>query len=320
MDITGLAFQIADSPASRPATRPGRGEDDWSAEGTIVLKNSPVDLGFSPAVVTGRLSGKISQTAGKLSIKTDAKLNSLRVKKHSLTRLTGSLVKSPDSDILHIRGLKAEMLGGQIIGSVDIRLTEPFTYTVSSEMKDIDINRLVNLDITKPEERLDVSGKLTGNLAFKVVTGKKPSRLAQGELQISRAKMYKMPVIVDLLTVVYLALPGESAFNRGFVTYHLKDDTMRFSEIYLTGANVSVLGSGTLNIKNDELDLTFLTGPPGKLPRIEDLATEVIRSFSRELVEIRVKGTLRKPKMDTVPLRSLDTILRRLLEPSLKSR
>jgi hypothetical protein len=45
----------------------------------------------------------------------------------------------------------------------------------------------------------------------------------------------------------------------------------------------------------------------------------VLRALSNTLVEIRVSGPLKNPKMDTVPLSPLETILQRLLSPSLQS-
>ena len=91
-----------------------------------------------------------------------------------------------------------------------------------------------------------------------------------------------------------------------------------FDEIYLTGAGVSLVGSGTMDRKTERLKLTFLTGPLGKLPRIAR-ADELLTSIVGEIVEFRVTGTLERPRMTPVALRSLDAIYRTLLNPSLQS-
>ncbi|MCD4823192.1 MAG: hypothetical protein K8S55_10725, partial [Phycisphaerae bacterium] len=78
---------------------------------------------------------------------------------------------------------------------------------------------------------------------------------------------------------------------------------------------ISILGSGTLNMKTDALKLTFLTGPPGKLPRLSELADDILNALGKELMEIRVTGTLKKPKMETRSLRSIERIIRRLAAP-----
>ena len=49
--------------------------------------------------------------------------------------------------------------------------------------------------------------------------------------------------------------------------------------------------------------------------RSKDLADELLEGILRELVEIHVTGTLAKPRFRTIPLRSLDAILKKLLRP-----
>jgi len=127
--------------------------------------------------------------------------------------------------------------------------------------------------------------------------------------------MFQVPVVLGLLNVIYLSVPGDSAFNSGFVKYHLRNDKLRFNEIFLTGSTLSILGAGSLDLKNDDLKLTFLTGPPGKMPRLSELAEDILRAFSKELVEIRVTGTTKNPKMESVTLRSLRRIILRLMPP-----
>jgi len=67
-------------------------------------------------------------------------------------------------------------------------------------------------------------------------------------------------------------------------------------------------------MKTEMLDLKFLSGPPQKLPRLGGLS-ELLEGFARELAEIHIDGTLAKPRMRTMPLRSLDRLIRDLLNP-----
>ena len=95
-----------------------------------------------------------------------------------------------------------------------------------------------------------------------------------------------------------------------------KGQTLTLREIYLRGPSLSIVGSGTMIMESEKLDLTFLTGPPGQMPRIMSPPGELLEGIVREIAEIRVTGTLSDPKMQTVALKSLDEALRKLVRPS----
>jgi hypothetical protein len=97
--------------------------------------------------------------------------------------------------------------------------------------------------------------------------------------------------------------------------YELKGDKLTFSEIYLTGANTSIVGSGSVNISTQALRITFLAKPGGKLPRIDSLS-ELLDSLAREINEVHLDGTISKPVFRNVPLGSIDDAVRRLTNPS----
>ena len=126
--------------------------------------------------------------------------------------------------------------------------------------------------------------------------------------------MMKLPVVLGFLNVFYLALPGESAFHTADVDYYLRGNKLVFREIHLQGAALSMLGAGTMHMKTRKLRLTFLTGPPAKLPRLKALS-EFLEGLSGGLMTVRVTGTLEKPKTRTAPFRDVDTTMREIFRP-----
>ncbi len=160
-----------------------------------------------------------------------------------------------------------------------------------------------------------MTGQLDGRIELTETAGRIESRQASGVLRISGAELYKLPVLLDLLTVVFLSLPHDAAFTEGEFIYYLRGETLVFTEIYLRGRQISLVGSGSMNMKTKELKMTFLAGPPGALPRISGLADELLTGIIREIAEIRVTGTLKNPKTRTVPFRGLEKVLNELLRP-----
>ncbi len=324
-EITRLTFHRDPPPTTQPAdkdkTQPRK--VTWSVEGKLGFDDVSLDIGFGPRKLTGALEGKAAQADEGLSVLADGELKSLELHKHIITDIKGKLTKADKSNLLRLDKIVARAYEGRLAGEATIILTEPMSYRMSVSVENINVSELFNAGLPLQERQTQVNGRLTGQILLEAKAGKKPTRQAVGELEISRANMYKMPVILGLLNVIYLTAPGESAFNSGFIRYHLKNDVLLLQEIYLTGEpeqgvsrGISVLGSGTLNMKTDEMNVTFLTGPPGKLPRLDNIVLELLQALSKEIVEIRVTGTLKKPKMTTHSLRSLETIINRILAPS----
>ena len=301
------------APSNRPS--PKSADVSWIAEGRVGFRDVSVDIGFGPRSFTGEIQGKAFQQAQKLGVEADVQLTRLKLGNHEVTDVRGRLSKSPKGNVLRVEKIDGKVHDGRLAGEAVIRLTDPIHYSLSISVENVDLAKLFNAGVKDREKWVEMNGLLAGQLVLIATGGEHPVRQAIGELEITRGRMYKLPVILGLLNVVYLSLPGDSAFNSGFIRYHLKNDKLELHEIFLTGkegTGISILGSGTLNMKTDELKLTFLTGPPGRMPRLSELADDILGAIRGELVEIRVTGKLKDPKFTSVPLRSLDRIIRRL--------
>jgi hypothetical protein len=152
---------------------------------------------------------------------------------------------------------------------------------------------------------------------MEAVAGDPKSHRAAGTVVITKGKLYKMPIMLGLMHVLYLSLPGDAAFTDGHLKYFVQGDKMVIEEIFLTGSALSIVGSGQISLSNEKLDLTFLTGPPGRMPRIAVIrnASKMLNAILKELLVIRITGTMSKPIRKALPLRSLDAILKELLSP-----
>ena len=301
---------VPPAPTTRPSDAPSL---RWSAEGRVAFRDATVDLGLGHKTLSGTLSGAAAQTGKALAVKADIQLDSVQVGRQRLTQLRGRLTKDPRSQLLRLDDMFTKAHGGQITGFAEVRLSDPLAFGVSLSVDGIRLEDLLK-GSGKGPKAADVRGRLTGNVQLTATAGTPPRRQASGVLEITEGKLYKLPVMLGLLHVVYLTLPGETAFQGGTITYHLRNDTLVFDEIYLRGLALSLVGSGTMNMKTEKLDLLFLSGPPRKLPRLGSL-TELLEGIAREVAQIHVAGTLQKPRMRTVPLRRLDRLLRDMLNP-----
>jgi len=316
-------------PASRPASRPSGGaravpekKGAWLVAGDIQLSDAVADFGFGYRKLDGAVAGWATRSAQGLAFDAKIALKSISLGGLKLTGVSGKVVKAAASPIIRVEDLLAKAHGGRVAGMARIKLAEPFQYAVNIYVEDVKLADLFNPGAEDAKKRSDVKGLLDGDIKMTGKAGQAESKRGVGKLRITKARLYKLPVLLGALQVVFLTLPGNSAYTEAFVTYRIRGQHLVFDEIYLTGSALSMVGSGTMNLKNQKIHLTFLTGRPGKLPRISgladkvlNLAEELLKVFVKNLVQVEVTGTLARPIMRTVPLRSVKDAIRKLTNP-----
>lgn len=317
--LSDLHFVRRDRPsaATSPASGPASPQRDisWSADGTLAFDGAVVDIGQDAKTLTGNMAGTASRTAEGLMIDAQVDLNKIRVGPQEVSDFHSRVLKSARSPLVRLDQISAKISGGMMAGTAEIKLTDPMEYGIRLEVEDIDLDKLVNPGISDPAKKSKIQGKLAhGSVQYSARPGAKPAQQATGQLTIAKAKLGKLPVMLDLLHVLSFQLPGDSAFTDGDLKYVLYDNQLLLTEAYFTGPALSIVGSGRMDLKTEKLNMTFLTAPPGKLQRIAFLS-DLAEALSRELTEFRVTGTLANPKMSTVAFRSLREIAPRLLEP-----
>ncbi len=304
-------------PASAPAReKPKREPLAWRWAGKVAFTDAVTNLGMGAKRITGWVEGEMSCKGPPEKLVADAKifLESFVVGPRRLENITAHLHKTVKSPVLRIDKISGQVFDGRVAGFAEVRLAKPAKYGLSLSVENINLAKFIGPEAKAPKHRRDVQGLLTGNIQLTATVGDLASRRASGKLHISKAKLYRLPVLLGFLHVVNLTLPTGSAFHTGEINYDLQGNTLVLREIHLQGSALSILGAGKMNMKSKKLSLTFLTGPPRKLPRLTALS-EVLEGLASQLMTVRVTGTLDKPKVKTVPFRSLDATMRELFEP-----
>jgi hypothetical protein len=307
------ADQVSSAPGSKPAattTRPAV----WEASGNLTLNGAVINLDFGQRTASGTISGSAGQDADGLRINAEIDLDRLDLGRRRLKDLHGKLIKLSRGSIIRIDDIAVKIHGGRGAGFAEIRLTNPPGYGLSLSVENLQLADLFRSTLKDPNGEMDVEGLLTGNIRMTGEAGNDEGRQASGVLRISKGRIYKLPVMLGFAHIIYLWLPGNAAFTEGDVSYRLQGQKLIFDEIFLRGPAMSVVGSGNMDMRTEALNLTFLTGPPGQIPRLASLE-DLFKGLMREVAEIRVKGTASKPIPQTVSLPGFDDTMRRMLNP-----
>ena len=312
--LTQPATRTATGPSSRPQTQPAPWEE-FLVEGSATVHEAVMDAGLGAKTVTGGITGSIVKASEGVSVNANIDLDSITVGPRQLTDIHGQLTKAASSQMLRLDDLSARAYGGALAGMAQWRLGSESEYGLSMMVTNVRLNELFNAGIKDPTQKSDVQGLLVGNLQMTGVVGKPSLAKGAGVLQVADGKLYKLPVLLGLLNVVFLTLPGDSAFHDGQIIYRVSDGRLVFDEIHFTGATLSIVGSGTMDTGTERIRLSFLTAPAGKMPRLGGLTGELLGPLLRQIAEIRVTGTIAKPRMRTVTLGSVDEMVRELTTP-----
>jgi hypothetical protein len=137
----------------------------------------------------------------------------------------------------------------------------------------------------------------------------------EGQLQISPAAMYELPVFLQIFQLPQLAPINRTAFNYANFFFTVADARYQFQSIDLIGNTVSLRGRGTVGF-DTMVDLSFFTMQPRnnvRLPVFREIAG-VVGMATQGWLAIEVRGPLRAPVARVVPFPALDGALQQFLE------
>ena len=303
--------------ATQPAATQPAERVQWALAGKLTIAGAQLAQPVEANGISGSIQGNAAWegTAQRLEMDLQLAMDAMRVNDRSLRRLTGAIIKRPDNPFVRVADLSADACGGRVAGSAELSVEKPSQYGLDIVVEGLQLDELLNTSTTAPATKPKGAGELAGSLRVGGTVGQNALREGSGKLRITKADIARLPVLLGLLNVIYLQLPGNTTYNSGTVTYDLAGDIVTLREIYLGGSDLSLLGSGTMDLATERLHLAFLAGPPKSVPPALSLMMEMLRAASKELMEIHVTGTLRQPRINTVPMKDLDNLFKEMLTP-----
>ncbi|HUN82549.1 MAG TPA: hypothetical protein VMV81_13680 [Phycisphaerae bacterium] len=294
----------------------------WRFDGALTMHQMDISLGIDMRKLTGEIKGSGSIFPdGHLAIDAAATLSSANLAGWELQDVTGRLLKETDGPQLEFREMAGRAYGGQATGSADIKMGDRSSeYHVSILARDMQLAEwLRGTQLEPPAPGSEGSrrspqprGSIDGNIILQGRTGVHGYREGAGELMVRHAEVWRMPIVFLIFQVLNLT-PDENVFHDGWLKFDLSHESLIFRKIDLQGKALSFIGSGTMSLKDKALDLTLLARSPVRI-RIP-LLTDALELFSREIMEVRVGGTVDKPSISPQPLKTLGILLRAMLSP-----
>ena len=157
-------------------------------------------------------------------------------------------------------------------------------------------------------------GPVNGRLTFH---GQGPSPLAVegvGYVQVTKAQLYELPVLIQVLALPNFRSPDDQAFKYGYADFQIRQGSFDFTKIQLVGDAISLVGRGSVGFAGDQdrrIHFDFYTDARNRVPVLEPL----IQRVASRWVWVRVDGTIDNHKavmQARVPI--LDDVLKGLMK------
>lgn len=264
---------------------------------SISLDKANIQTGVELNQVNGTVSctglykeNRIQDIVGRLFLK------EAKVFNQPLKNMTARFAVWKDTpDILRIWDLQSELFGGIVGGQVRIEFGSIFRYEVILKAIQVQLEKFGQYNLGKDAE---LSGQFMAGVYLKGKGRDLNGLTGNGTIDVPDGKMYRLPLVLDLLKWLGLRVPDRTAFEQAHIRFNIEGPRVNVEELDLFGNAISVRGKGSLRLDGTDLNLT-LNADWGRLSQfLPPGLDKVTQSISNQLLKIKVTGKVSEVKFD----------------------
>jgi len=290
---------------------------DWDL--SFDIENGNIVCGVPVKSIHGgvRLFG--TSTGDRFLCRGELNVDSLLLSGHQLTQVRGPLLIEParislgewatrPEDGERPRAVTGNLLGGVFQGDAYVDLESNQAFAVRAKLHEGDLARFAQENLRTPEQ---ISGKLYAVVQLQGTCEGTHTLKGGGHVRLRDADIYELPVMVQLLKVLSIRQPDKTAFTSSDLDFRIEGDHILLDRFDFHGDAVGLKGVGSVNLDGhiDSMEFYTLVGRAAmNIPVIQPMLGEA----SRQLLEIRVWGTLDNPQVRRQALPGLNETLQKL--------
>ncbi|MEX0586498.1 MAG: AsmA-like C-terminal region-containing protein, partial [Pirellulales bacterium] len=270
---------------------------------TASLQQNTVDCGVrldnmhGAVRLTGQFDGATCYSQG------DIDLDAVTFKGCQFTSVRGPLEISDQQIVLGTRArridqrqspapISGKVYGGTLTGDAIVTQGERPEFWLQGQLTGADLARYAREQLPG---RQRLSGTVVATMQLRGAARNPASLRGGGNVRLRDADIYELPVMVALLKVLSVRMPDTTAFSTGDLEYRVEGDRVYLDRINVKGDAISLLGKGEANFDR-QIMLNFYTAigrDEIQVPILRPLLGEA----SRQMMQIRVDGTIDKPRV-----------------------
>jgi hypothetical protein len=217
--------------------------------------------------------------------------------------------------------ITARFLNGDLAINVEALFNEVPEYRLSIDLQAGQLERFAQLYLRSSEK---LKGTINGWVTLQGKGESTKAMTGRGQMQISPAQLYELPVIFQVLTQLHTLnpkSPDSAAFNYALARFRIGNDRFFFDAIDLVGSQLQLQGRGLATF-DGRLSLTFASILQRSMVSRSQvwipIVTEAAGLFSGVTdlvgVAVEVTGTTDNPRTRIIPGRNIDQALRSVFE------
>ena len=195
--------------------------------------------------------------------------------------------------------------------------TDTVEYEGTVEMRHVRLQELWQ-ELTGSETPM--RGRLSGLVQLSGRTRDRDALQGSGTVELEDGEVWASPFFLAVLDVLHLTRPGSGSFDKGRVTFELAGDHVIVKSFRISTDSLALVGAGTIGL-DGTLSLTLVAAavadPKRGIPIISELLGPVRRilgGIEREMVKLRVEGTVKEPVFRAMVLPKLTRPLGSLMD------
>ncbi len=286
----------------------------WSFRGEAALADVTLDVGAKLRGATGLMRGHGTLSGQEMALSGDADVQLARchVNQYALSDARFRLLRTASPPRLVVSDLVGAMCGGRLFGRAEVQDDdEGGRYDFSVFVEGANLGPLLARRDGAPSPTDALQGTVEGSLYYSGLFDRPERSRGGGEVRVQGGAMFRVPLMLQLPPALApLPAPGpqQDAFARFFVT----GGELILESMQVRDRNLLLSGGGKMNLANRNLDLVLVAGAPtpGEADTPITVMQEFLEGAARELVEVRIIGTLAEPQIEARPLRGIDQAIR----------
>ncbi len=206
--------------------------------------------------------------------------------------------------------IQARFVGGVLSINSQATTSQPTDYLARINLSHGQLKRFSQLYV---ENRDRLEGVMNGWMTVQGKGAQPKDLTGRGQLQISPAALYELPVVFQVLNTLTVAPQDNSFFEYGRVDFQIANEQFNFSSIDLVGSPMQLHGTGRAGF-DDSLDLTFVSVLPNSRTRKSQIWIPIVTEVAGLVggvanlvgVVVEVTGTTSNPRTKVIPAKNLD--------------
>lgn len=298
-----VAFEL-----SRLSITPKDQSNDVEFAGAVWLSDASLHAGVPMTEANGVVTAKGHASGGQIrELVGDITFDSLKLAGRDVQKLTATMIKPADQDLLQIGKIDGRIAGGQIGGQIDSILSakDP-RFGLSLVLRNANVTELTG-ELEKP-----IDGRLTASLSLEGRWDDVTTRRGRGDVLVEGKQMYRVPVLFGLMQIANLTLPLDAPLQQAGVRYAVDGNRVTLDAIDLRGKTTVMQGSGWIDFGTKQVQMTLMMG--NSAADAVPIFGELIRGARQDLLQIRVKGSLEEPKVGASAFNTITTTVDEVLK------